>query len=65
MIYNNLSDDKCESLLGMKNDKQPQEMSIKDSCADDLTLKDDTKTGKDNELFHIDGLEDFSFINPP
>lgn len=48
LIYNNLSDDKCESLLGTnqadiqdqisrpvsKNDKQPQEVSMKETVTD-------------------------------
>lgn len=59
MIYNNLSDDKCESLLGTT--KQPQEVSIKETITEDPR----TMNERDRELFPIEGLHDFSFINPP
>jgi hypothetical protein len=65
MIYNNLTDDKCESLLGTKNEKQPQDLSNKQSVADDQNLNEGTTTGKDQDYLHIEGLENFSFISPP
>jgi hypothetical protein len=64
LIYNNLTDDKCESLLGTKNERQPQELSLKGTISEDQTPIGNT-AGQNQELFFIEGLQDFSFVSPP